>query len=266
MAACACLDPSAKNATALPLLGSAAKKKQWLEVGANLECDGYNGEVYLECSGKVPSLEACKASCESKKECESISYFKSGFCSHWGSPCKKFKYNKKVVGSFVFPSGALPAAPEGLPTWTEINANQECNGYDGEVYLQSSRGQVPTLGVCKSISYFKSGWCSHWGTPCKSTRFNKKVVGSLQLTYVKLGSGMFSKINNFYFSKLSDETKKKLQQANHAAKQQSGGFSKFNEAAKLAKQKAALAKQQAAIAKQQADFKKKFEDSYDKAA
>merc|ERR1711907_659430 len=44
--ACACLDPSAKNATALPLLGSAAKKKQWLEVGANLECDGYNGEVY----------------------------------------------------------------------------------------------------------------------------------------------------------------------------------------------------------------------------
>ena len=69
-----------------------------------------------------------------------------------------------------------------------------CDGNDGEVYLESSRGKVPTLAACKascesaqgckSISYFKSGWCTHWGTPCKKTRRNKKVVISLQLTYV----------------------------------------------------------------------------------
>merc|ERR1711907_268255 len=196
----ACLDPSADNsAGALPILGSSgASKKQWVEVGVNLQCDGYDGEVYLKSSrGKVPTLAACKASCESAKGCESISYFKSGWCSHWASPCKKTKYSNKVVVSLRFTSApvAVPPAPVGAPTWTEVGAKLECNGHAGEVYLQSSRGQVPTLAackascekarVCKSISYFKSGWCSHWGTPCKKTRINKKVVVSLGLTYVK---------------------------------------------------------------------------------
>merc|ERR1711907_388968 len=61
-----------------------AAKKQWVEVGVKLECDGYDGEVYLESSrGKVPTLAACKASCESAQGCQSISYFKSGWCAHW---------------------------------------------------------------------------------------------------------------------------------------------------------------------------------------
>ena len=90
-------------------------------------------------------------------------------------------------------------APEGKKKWTEIGANLECHGYDGEVYLESSRGKVPTLAECKescesadgcqSISYFKSGWCSHWSTPCKKTKFNKKVVASLQVTFVRDKSG-----------------------------------------------------------------------------
>ena len=75
----------------------------------------------------------------------------------------------------------------------------ECHGYDGEVYLESSRGKVPTLSECKqscvsaqgcsSISYFKSGWCSHWSTPCKKTKWNKKVVASLQVTFVSADDG-----------------------------------------------------------------------------
>merc|ERR1712199_88261 len=88
----------------LPLLGSsgsanAAAKDKWIEIGAQLECDGYNGgEVYLESSrGKVPTLAECKASCESAKGCKSISYFKSGWCSYWATPCKKSKWRKKVV-------------------------------------------------------------------------------------------------------------------------------------------------------------------------
>ena len=82
----------------------------------------------------------------------------------------------------------------GKPKWTGIGAKLECNGYNGEVYLESSRGKVPTLAECKkscesakgcsSISYFKSGWCSHWSTACKKTRFNKKVAVSLKFTVV----------------------------------------------------------------------------------
>ena len=93
-----------------------ASNEQWVEVGANLECDGNSREVYLESSrGKVPTLAACKASCENAKGCESISYFKSGWCSHWDSPCKNTKYSKKVVVSLQFTSApeAVPPAPVG---------------------------------------------------------------------------------------------------------------------------------------------------------
>ena len=80
-----------------------AGKKQSIEIGVNLECDGYDGEVYLESSrGKVPTLAECKASCENTEECSSISYFKSGWCSHWSTPCKKTKFNKKVAVSLMF--------------------------------------------------------------------------------------------------------------------------------------------------------------------
>ena len=73
------------------------KKLSWTEIGAKLECHGYDGEIYLESSrGKVPTLAECKDSCESAAKCQSISYFKSGWCSHWSTPCAKTKWNKKV--------------------------------------------------------------------------------------------------------------------------------------------------------------------------
>merc|ERR1712025_285872 len=106
--------------------------------------------------------------------------------------------NNKAVVSLRF-TIASDTAPVGTPKWTEIGARLECNGYAGEVYLESSRGKVPTLSECKescesaqgcsSISYFKSGWCSHWSTPRKNTRWNKKVVVSLQVTFVSDDDG-----------------------------------------------------------------------------
>merc|ERR1712025_1100105 len=106
--------------------------------------------------------------------------------------------NNKAVVSLRF-TIASDTAPVGKPKWTEVGAKLECNGYDGEVYLESSRGKVPTLTECKescesaqgctSISYFKTGWCSHWSTPCKKTRWNKKAVASLQLAFVSEDDG-----------------------------------------------------------------------------
>ena len=96
--------------------------------------------------------------------------------------------------------------------WIEIGSQRECDGYAGEVYLDSSQGKVPTLDACKklcedqksckSISYFKTKWCSHWSTPCTKTRWNKKVAVSLTLdgkkieeeknddTWSKIGGGI----------------------------------------------------------------------------
>ena len=79
------------------MIGKAPEK--WAEIGANLACDGYNGEVFLSSSLRVPTLEECKASCESAKGCKSMTYFSGTWCSHWGTPCERTKANKKAVMS-----------------------------------------------------------------------------------------------------------------------------------------------------------------------
>merc|ERR1712025_494864 len=91
------------------------------------------------------------------------------------------KWNKKVAMS----ARVASIKPR---TWTDIGAGVECDGSAGEVYMKSSRGKVATLEACKqscadtagckSFSYFKSGWCSHWATFCSKTKWNKKVAMS----------------------------------------------------------------------------------------
>ena len=133
--------------------------------------------------GKVPTLRACQQSCADATGCKSITYFKSKWCTHWSTLCTKTKWNKKAVMSAKVARGATR-------TWTELGPNLECDGKAGEVYLESSRGRVPTVQACrqsceditgcKSISYFKSGWCTHWSTDCTNTKPNKKVRMSLR--------------------------------------------------------------------------------------
>ena len=87
---------------------------------------------------------------------------------------------------------ATTAAPK--RTWTEIASKFECDGSDGEVFLSSSRGKMQTLKACqesceeslgcKSISYYNTKWCSHFGTLCTKTKWNKKVVMSLRIDFV----------------------------------------------------------------------------------
>ena len=62
--------------------------RSWRVVGSGVACDKFAGEVYLESSrGKIPSLEACKELCEVVADCRSITYFQSGWCSHFSTPC-----------------------------------------------------------------------------------------------------------------------------------------------------------------------------------
>jgi len=174
----------------------AKSQRSWVEVGSKLECDGSAGEVYMQSSrGKVPTLDACKQSCKDAKGCNSITYYKSKWCTHWGTLCTKTKWKKKAVMSL-----RMKAEPR---TWIEVGSKLVCDGSAGEVYLQSSRGKVPSLEVCmhscedaegcKSISYFNSKWCTHWGTLCTKTKWNKKVAMSLSMkvtprSWIEVGS------------------------------------------------------------------------------
>ena len=72
--------------------------RRWVEVGINTACDGRAGEVYMQNSpGKVSSLEQCRKSCQDSAVCQSITYFRSGWCSHFSTPCTYTKINNKAV-------------------------------------------------------------------------------------------------------------------------------------------------------------------------
>ena len=63
-------------------------KHSWIEVGSNAACDTSAGEVYLQKSpGKLSNLQQCKQLCEDDADCQSITYFKNGWCSHFSTPC-----------------------------------------------------------------------------------------------------------------------------------------------------------------------------------
>ena len=171
---------------------AASFAEKWVEVGSQLECDGYAGEVYMDSSrGKVQTLDACKKSCEDTASCKSITYFKTKWCTHWSTPCTKTRWKRKVAISLTLDIADKIDEEKNEDNWSEIGAELICDHEAGEKYLDSSRGKVQTLEackqscddakLCKSVSYFKTKWCSHWSTPCTKTQVHKKVAMSLSL-------------------------------------------------------------------------------------
>merc|ERR1719271_1697684 len=66
----------------------------WVDLGSRIQCDTSNGEVFLQTSpGRGPSLEQCRQLCQDDAACQSITYFKNGYCSHYSTPCTNTKQN-----------------------------------------------------------------------------------------------------------------------------------------------------------------------------
>jgi len=164
-------------------------KRTWKSAGSNTACDTSAG--YLESSpGKVSTLEQCKKSCEGATGCQSITFFKSGWCSHFSTACTKTnRHNKAVALRLSTDSGTSSSTVKTTVgpkrTWKSAGSNTACDTSAG--YLKSSPGKVSTLEQCKkscegatgcqSITFFKSGWCSHFSTACtKTNRHNKAVA------------------------------------------------------------------------------------------
>ena len=73
-------------------------KKSWRAIGPKTACDTSAGEVYLQDSpGTVSTLEQCKTMCEHATECQSITYYESGWCSHYSTPCTRTMLTRKAV-------------------------------------------------------------------------------------------------------------------------------------------------------------------------
>ena len=70
----------------------------WGQSNKNVKCNQGAGEVPLrESSVRTSSLEECKVSCEYAVGCQSVTYFKTGFCAHFSTPCTNTKKSGKAV-------------------------------------------------------------------------------------------------------------------------------------------------------------------------
>ena len=62
----------------------------WVGLGSDVKCDEGSGEVYQgQSSAKVSDIAACKKSCEDASGCKSITFWNSGWCSHFSTECTK---------------------------------------------------------------------------------------------------------------------------------------------------------------------------------
>ena len=74
------------------------KQRAWAAVGSNVQCNVGAGEVYRSQSpGKVSDIAACKKSCEDDPKCKSITFFNSGWCSHFSTGCAKTKSSSNAI-------------------------------------------------------------------------------------------------------------------------------------------------------------------------
>ena len=149
---------------------------KWTKLGHHIECDVSAGEKYIQDSpGKLPNLDQCKKLCEVKKECQSITYLKTGWCNHYSTPCTNHKSSTKAVSMRL-----------DVPTWGVLGSKSECDQSAGEKYINDSPGKLPDIEKCKkscadsaecwSITYTKSGWCLHFSTLCTNRKTNVRAV------------------------------------------------------------------------------------------
>ena len=76
----------------------AGKQLTWAAIMKNTACNARAGEKYLSASSKqVSNEEACKQSCEDVTACRSITFFKSGWCSHFSTECKERKVDNNAI-------------------------------------------------------------------------------------------------------------------------------------------------------------------------
>ena len=147
-----------------------------------MQCNAGAGEVYQrQSSDKVADIEACKKSCEDDAKCRSITFFwRTKWCSHFSTECTKTKSaNKAIAMRLTSASGSTSTPnPSARSKWVQMGTKAACDTSAGEVYLTSSPGKLANLekckqscqsnSGCKSITYFNSGWCSHFSTPCNA--------------------------------------------------------------------------------------------------
>lgn len=117
---------------------------------------------------------------------ESITFARkiNGFSASWALGLA-MSYNPSSDMAKVTPA-PKPAGPS--KKWVRAETKAICDTSAGEVYIKGSPGKLMNAKQCqkacedypkcKSITFFKSGWCSLFSTACTKTRRAGKVEAS----------------------------------------------------------------------------------------
>ena len=86
-------------------------QRKWQQLGSNSRCNTAAGEVYRgKQSRMVADIEACKKSCEGDAGCKSITFYSSGWCSHFSTECTKTTTDSNAI-SIRLSRAATTASP-----------------------------------------------------------------------------------------------------------------------------------------------------------
>merc|ERR1711939_1185237 len=162
-------------------------KFTWAGRSKNSECDMASGEKFLCASSKkVSNIDACKKSCEDAAACKSITFYSSGWCSHFSTDCTKTKADSTAISIRLSRAATTATSAGGKFKWVDRFVNTACGA--GEKYLGASSKQVSDekackkscedAAACKSITFYSSGWCSHFSTDCTKTKADGNAISA----------------------------------------------------------------------------------------
>merc|ERR1712124_222076 len=136
---------------AMRLVATTGVERVWQSVGSKITCDASAGEVYMQqSSGKFPDLQACQEACENAAGCQSITFYKRGWCSHYSTPCTQSKSKRSAVGAMRLVTVNPPTTTAGAGrVWESVGYKTQCDTSAGEVYMQQSSGKFPDLDACQ---------------------------------------------------------------------------------------------------------------------
>ena len=162
--------------------------RTWQKISDNAVCNAPTAYLPSGSRGRVRSVEACQTLCENTSGCQGISYFRSGWCSLYSAPCTTTR-RRRNTKTFTLVTVDLESSQVSLQ-WKRVSSTLtglqvECDTKAGEVYLQTSPRKVDSLSECQescirvpkcmSITFFNSGYCSHFGTTCVKTKKHKNA-------------------------------------------------------------------------------------------
>merc|ERR1712032_916027 len=160
--------PATKPATKPPTKPPTAKLPANAVKVPDAACDAAKSGYLNSESGSVADLAAFAQSCHKSAQCNSVTFYSSGWCSHFSTTCEHKGANLGAT-SVIFPSGNKPTTPAAkLPANAVKVPDAACDAAKSG-YLTSGSGSVADLAACaqschksaqcNSVTFYSSGWC-----------------------------------------------------------------------------------------------------------